>query len=169
MNNIFKFLKIWNHRWVVWFFVFVFREVMGGLIEFLTLWIKQMIKTCTYVIDYIILANIILPSNNNWLPAGSNSVLKVMFYIIRSGRFWCRLRLIGNNVSIWSYNRVGSLIVEHELVTRNTQLDQQKSDITSTMQRLNSGSVKIIYENEEQQITSLELKDPVTEQFGKTR
>eukprot|EP00105_Crassostrea_gigas_P042845 XP_019926993.1 PREDICTED: uncharacterized protein LOC105338278 [Crassostrea gigas] len=63
------------------------------------------------------------------------------------------------------YLRVGSLIVEHELVTRNTQLDQQKSDITSTMQRLNSGSVKIIYENEEQQITSLELKDPETEQF----
>lgn len=73
-------------------FDFVFREVMGGLIEFLTLWIKQMIKTCTYVIDYIILAYVILPSNNNWLPAGRNSVLKVMFYIIRSGRFWCRLR-----------------------------------------------------------------------------
>lgn len=65
----------------------------------------------------------------------------------------------------FSYNRVGSLIVEHELVTLNTQLDQQKSDITSTMQRLNSGSVKILYENKEQQITSLELKDPVTEQF----
>ncbi|XP_052696969.1 uncharacterized protein LOC128175386 isoform X6 [Crassostrea angulata] len=63
------------------------------------------------------------------------------------------------------YLRVGSLIVEHELVTRNTHLDQQKSDITSTMQRLNGGSVKIIYENKEQQITSLELKDPVTEQF----
>lgn len=72
-------------------------------------------------------------------------------------------------MSICSYNRVGSLIVEHELVTRNTKLNQQKSDITSTMQRLNSGSVKIIYENEEQQITSLELKDPETEQFGKTR
>lgn len=73
-------------------FLFLFFGRLGGLIGFLTLWIKQMIKTCTYVIDYIILANIILPSNNNWLPAGSNSVLKVIFYIIRSGRFWCRLR-----------------------------------------------------------------------------
>lgn len=38
----------------------------------------QNLHLCT-VIDYIILAYVILPSNNNWLPAGSNSVLKVMF------------------------------------------------------------------------------------------
>lgn len=61
--------------------------------------------------------------------------------------------------------RVGSLIVEHELVTQNAQMDQQKTDITNTMQRLSSGSVRIIYENEEQQIASLELKDPVSEHF----
>lgn len=40
-----------------------------------------MIKICIYVIDYIILVNVILLSNNNWFLVGSNFVFKVMFIL----------------------------------------------------------------------------------------
>ncbi|XP_078330906.1 uncharacterized protein LOC111125451 isoform X2 [Crassostrea virginica] len=39
--------------------------------------------------------------------------------------------------------RVGSLIVEHELVTEKWDSDQQEVDVTNTLRRLNSGSVNV--------------------------
>ncbi|XP_048727704.2 mucin-4-like isoform X2 [Ostrea edulis] len=61
--------------------------------------------------------------------------------------------------------RIGSLIVDHQLVTSKSHSDQQKTDITKALQRLASGTVNIVYDGREQRTMSVELQNSESSNF----
>ncbi|XP_062615400.1 fibrillin-1-like [Saccostrea cucullata] len=60
---------------------------------------------------------------------------------------------------------IGSLIVDHELITEKAISNVPETDITKALQRLSNGDVKIVYGGREQTILSLEFKNAVTNKF----
>ncbi|XP_048727710.2 uncharacterized protein LOC125645867 [Ostrea edulis] len=61
--------------------------------------------------------------------------------------------------------RIGSLVVDHQLVTSKSHSDQQKTDITKALQRLASGAVNIVYDGREQRTISVELQNLESSNF----